>query len=164
MSDDTSTDPMSPMPRRPSEPGRPEMLANARAILARRVVYGAVALALVVMLAVSTYTALLVRETQEANTPTLKNAAAAAKAAKDSARDSAAAAHGIADCTTPGRACWQRGKEQTAAAVGDIADQNALSAAAATSCAKDKPDATFAEVYRCTVARVNGTTPAKRTP
>lgn len=148
-------DPLEPMPRRPSEPGPSEKQAGYRALLAGRIAVAAIVVVVFCLLGMTAYTVLLSRQTQQANTPTLKNAATAAKAAKDSADR-------IADCTTPGRSCYMRGQRQTAAAVGDISKANALAAAAAASCAKDNPDATFAEVYKCTVNIVDGTTPTPK--
>lgn len=56
----------------------------------------------------------------------------------------------IVECTTPGRECYDRGQEQTSAAVGDINRISVLAAACA-----DRPRAQSVEqIQACVIARL----------
>lgn len=57
----------------------------------------------------------------------------------------------VTDCTTPERACYQRGQDATAAAVGQLIQSSRQAAAAAVACAANLVHPTFPAVYKCVV-------------
>lgn len=56
----------------------------------------------------------------------------------------------VKSCTTPGQPCYERGRKQTAKAVGDI-NQVIIYAAA---CASGSSERTVAEIQACVIARL----------
>lgn len=107
-------------PRTPRDPGEAEVRADVRAALWKRTAAGAAVLGLLLGLSGVGYTVYVIRQTQVSNRPVLRDTHAAADAAVRSAADAAATADRIADCTTPGRECYERAQAQTGTAVSGI--------------------------------------------
>ena len=108
-----TTGPVGDEPRVPREPDCDELRREARVQFWRRIAVSALAVWVVLMLAASTWTLYLIRDSQVRNKATLTNASAAAKAAQR-------ATNRIEDCTTPGGTCFERAQRQTSGAVAGI--------------------------------------------
>lgn len=127
-------------PRLPTEL---EIKATRRALILRRIVIGLVAVAVTLTLAVSSVGVVLIRSTQIGNKSTLDTT-------KRTARQ-------VASCTTPGRPCYKRGQQATAAAVSQILDESAKSQAKASAAAAACAAAGLTEyedIYRCVKRRL----------
>lgn len=118
-------------PRRPRGPSDEEIRKTTRALIWKRVAIGSLVLFALVVISGMVYTVYVIRQQQLANTPITESTNTAALQAKQAAEDAKRSADRIEDCTTPGRACYERGQKQLAGAVGSV---NKL-ALIATSCA-----------------------------
>ena len=59
------------------------------------------------------------------------------------------ATHQIVDCTTPGRACYERAQRQQAAAIAALTQGNQRAASAAAACAAQLDHPAYTAIYRC---------------
>lgn len=111
---------------------------DRRSILVFLVGAGATAIVLFLIVAILTSAtkSTEIRDTQQQNSPLIKNTAATL------AR--------IQNCTTPGRPCYERGQRQLARAVGDINRVVVLAAA----CASGDGSRTETEIQACIVERL----------
>lgn len=135
------SDPMEPMPRRPLGPTQAEERRWRRVILARNLMVLAVVVLVGGLLAVCTYSVVVIRETQVTNV----------KRTANSNRTLAA----IEDCTQPAGECFKRGQRRTAGAVADINRVVILAAACSVGLPSDLTvGKRQSEIQQCVIDRL----------
>lgn len=126
--------------------------AERRALVWRRMAVLLVSLTAARLLGISTVTVLLVRDTQVDNTTRNRSTEQAAKDAAAAAEAARKSTDLIADCTTPGRLCFERGQRRTAKAVASINEVVVLAA----SCASGPEEKSVQEIQSCVIERLAG--------
>lgn len=113
-----------------------EMAAMRRALIAKRIAIGLACLSVLTLLVAAAVGVLLIRGTQQTNTPKIDSSAETLKI--------------IEGCTTPGRACYERGQTQLKDVVGQLNQYGIFVAA----CASGPVARTDDEITRCVVAKL----------
>lgn len=116
----------------------PEGRKAARAELVTR----AFVLSVLVILVAAAVGVFLIRQSQVHRAPTIDETHTAAVAAERGTQR-------IEACTTPGRACYDRGQRSLARTVRGLTSSNQQAASAAAACAAGLAHPTYLNVYRC---------------
>lgn len=131
------TDPVEPMPLRPLPPSKEEEHLAWKTIFAKRVLITLLVTVLLATLGLTAVGVVIIRTNQQ---------------------DGRAVVDRINSCTTPGRACYERGQRQTARVVGDINRVTVYAAA----CASKMPGQSADQIQRCIVKLLAEDAPTKK--
>lgn len=121
-----------------------EIAAERRALIAKRLAIGAVAVTLIVILCSVAGGVWLIRSSQVHNSPKVE-------ATNESAQRIEDTADRIEECTTPGMDCYERGQQQLKDTVAGLNRYGLVVA----SCSSGSVAITVEELNRCVLARLN---------